>query len=677
MKKLLINKWLKNHIILLSVFFLVEIIFNLLEGFSILSWSILRILLFNNILALLLSFFISFAKDKIAMIINLVLTFLLSFYAFAQLGFFNYLGVYISLNTSSQLGAVVDYIGEYFRSFKLTYYLVFIPFVLLLVYYLILKQSKTKDDFKEHKLYTRFAILVCTLLISSLLYYGSLTIDFMKNKLQLVSNLMLFKNPTPPSMAVKQLGVFAFGATDVKIYFLPYKETDGLVNYEKKEQEKTDYSREIDDTAFNKVIENEKSNTYKNLNNYFINQSITPKNEYTGLFEGKNLIVIMLESVNDIIINKDLYPNFYRLYNEGWHWENNYSPRNSCSTGNNELSGMISLYSIYNSCTANTYKNNTYFTSIFNLFNNKNYYTSSMHNYTEAYYRREKIHTNLGSQKYYGVQDLGISYQNEYRNWSSDADFMSKYLEIIAEYDETVPFMSWLTTVSSHQPYSVSSILGDKHLSLFKDTDYPSDLKRYMSKLKELDNGLGILIEGLEAQGILDDTVIVMYGDHHPYGLSKKTINKVLDYDLEDYEVERVPFVIYNSTQEAKSFSEYTSYINVLPTLANLFNLDYDPRLYMGNDLLSETYESKVVFADGSWKNEKAYYNAATGSVTNFDEKNPYTSEEILRITTEVQDQIDISNKAIKNNYFSYLEKNLKKYEVVEQPEVKPEENTN
>ena len=384
----------------------------------------------------------------------------------------------------------------------------------------------------------------------------------------------------------------------------------------------------------------------------------------------------MLESVNDIIINEELYPNFYRLYSEGWHWENNYSPRNSCSTGNNELSGMISLYSIYNSCTANTYKNNTYFTSIFNLFNNKNYYTSSMHNYTEAYYRREQIHTNLGSQKYYGVQDLKIKYQNEYRNWSSDADFMSKYLEIIADYEEGTQFMTWLTTVSSHQPYSVSSILGDKHLDLFKDTKYPNDLKRYMSKLKELDNGLGILLDGLEAQGILDDTVIVMYGDHHPYGLTKKAINNVLTYDLEDYEVERVPFVIYNSTQQPKTFKEYTSYINILPTIANLFNLDYDPRYYMGNDLLSETYESKVVFADGSWKNERAYYNAATGEVTNFDEQNPYTSEEIMKITTKVQNQIDISNKAIKNNYFSYLEKNLKKYKVVEEPEVTPEQTT-
>ena len=240
------------------------------------------------------------------------------------------------------------------------------------------------------------------------------------------------------------------------------------------------------------------------------------------------------------------------------------------------------------------YKNNTYFTSIFNLFNNKNYYTSSMHNYTEAYYRREKIHTNLGSQKYYGVQDLGISYQNEYRNWSSDADFMSKYLEIIAEYDEEVPFMSWLTTVSSHQPYSVSSILGDKHLSLFKDTDYPTDLKRYMSKLKTLDNSLGILIDGLEARGILDDTVIVMFGDHYPYGISLEHLNEVLDRNLDDYENEKLEQQTAYSELLTKLMNNLTAFYILLASPVSsplslqhmLYTLVFKKYSYCDNDII-------------------------------------------------------------------------------------------
>ena len=124
-----------------------------------------------------------------------------------------------------------------------------------------------------------------------------------------------------------------------------------------------------------------------------------------------------------------------------------------------------------------------------------------------------------------------------------------------------------------------------------------------MSKLKTFDNGLGILLDKLKASGKLDDTVIVMYGDHYPYGLKNKDISSVLTYDLDDYEVERVPMVIYNSTIKSEVVEKYSSYINLTPTLANLFNLDYDPRYYMGTDVFSDDYLIMVAFADGSWKN--------------------------------------------------------------------------
>ena len=131
-----------------------------------------------------------------------------------------------------------------------------------------------------------------------------------------------------------------------------------------------EYKNIVDDTKWLELIDEEDDLVLNNLNNYFINNTYTGENSYTGLFEDKNLIVIMMESVNDIFINEDLYPNFYKLLSEGYYFKNHYSPRNSCATGNNELSGMIGLYSIYNKCTANVYSDNLYPYSIFNLFNN-------------------------------------------------------------------------------------------------------------------------------------------------------------------------------------------------------------------------------------------------------------------------------------------------------------------
>ena len=97
------------------------------------------------------------------------------------------------------------------------------------------------------------------------------------------------------------------------------------------------------------------------------------------MFQDKNVVVVLMESVNESIINKEMFPNFYKLYSEGWHWNNSYSPRNSCATGNNEFSAMTGLYSLYNACTSNVYLNNTYFEAIFNLI------------YDYVFYKKERI----------------------------------------------------------------------------------------------------------------------------------------------------------------------------------------------------------------------------------------------------------------------------------------------
>lgn len=493
---------------------------------------------------------------------------------------------------------------------------------------------------------------------------ATIKLSFFESKYQSVSNEELFLTASNPTIVVDQYGVLGFFILDVKSIVYPVTIAEEYESDENNEQIINENSRLFDDRAWELLLEEETNKEYSSIDKYLLNRPISDKNEYTGLFEDKNLIVLMLESVNDIFINPELYPNFYKMLSNGWYFENNYSPRNSCATMNNEFSGMTSLYSIYNTCTASTYKDNKYSESIFNIFNDIGYTTFSAHNYTQAYYPRKAIHTSMGSKEYYGVEKLGIPYSNEYINWSNDDEFLDKVLDIIDDkLSSSEHFMTWLTTVSSHQPYSVNSIQGDKYYNLTKGTKYPTDVRRYMSKLKILDNALGVLLEGLEEKGILDDTVIVLYGDHYPYGISNKNLNKVLPYDTaEDMNAERVPLVIYNSELEGQVFSQYTTYINILPTIANLFGLDYDPRLYIGTDLFDENYQSLAVFADGSWKNEHAYYDAAKMKVKYYSSFT-YSEEEIKKINDDIADYVSVSNKIITSGYFERLEKKLPKYE--------------
>lgn len=663
-KSIFKDNFINNLIFLTFIVFLVEILFRAISNFDLIDYATLRIFLSSFIISMFVAFFSSLTKRKwLKNTINLVYIFIYSIYTWLQLGFINYLGVYISFNTSSQLGAVTDYVKDFLLSFKPIYFVIFLPFLTAIIFYLILGKNK---EYYKLEINRKVLLLLPILLVSCICYYLTLSLSFMQNEFQIKNNLKLFRNPDVPTIAVNQFGTTVFGMLDLKTFIFPVEDESNIVTKSTQNQNNK-VTREVS-KALDELAEGETNNTYKNLNSYFASQKVTDTNEYTGMFEGKNVVVILMESVNEAIINEEYFPNFYNLYSNGWHWENTYSPRNSCATGNNEFSAMTSLYSIYNTCTANVYKKNSYNQAIFNLFNEKGYDTTSMHNYSEWYYYRSTIHKNMGSGKYYGASDLDIDTPGYYGEWTSDEEFFTKAFDIILNKEDEKPFMTWLTTVSSHQPYSVSSTYGDLYKEDFKELGYSTAVSRYLSKLKVLDNAIGIMINKLKESGKLDDTVIVLLADHYPYGLNQSAISEMIDHDLDDYEIEKTPFVIYNSEMTSKTFKEYNSYINLVPTLANLMNLEYDPRLYMGTDLLSNDYESRVVFADGSWKNELAYYNASTSKIIYYKEKT-YTSEEIQDINNEINMKITMSTKAIKNNYFNYLKEQMDEYTKLQEKE--------
>ena len=318
---------------------------------------------------------------------------------------------------------------------------------------------------------------------------------------------------------------------------------------------------------------------------------------------------------------------------------------------------MTSIYALNSACTANVYPNNEYFTSIFNRFKNSGYTVTSYHNLDSTYYSRDIFHYSMGSMAYYDGNALGMSFDsNDYLEWPSDVELMEKSSAIFAQ---NTPFMAWITTVTPHQPYDGDSTYGNKYLSLFDDTAYPITLKRYMSKLKVTDDALGVLLDTLEEKDLLSDTVIVLYGDHYPYGLVDSDVDMAVDYDVYDfYEIERTPFVIYNSELEPETFSGKTSYMNILPTLANLFDLDYDPRFYFGEDLFSENFSGRVVFADSSWEDNIARYDARSGLVTYLGEER-YSMKELQAINQDINQKKQMSKLVITSDYFADLEEKI------------------
>lgn len=661
-----INKFWTVHILEIIYIFLVEITTKALLGNLSFDYSLLRIFLSSCIFSLIITLITTNLPTKWRRVLLVIFNFFIVFYAWLQLGFMNFLGAFMSLGNAEQGTKITDYIVEFVCAYKPVLHLVYLPFILVILY-LVFERYITRSGFNEKFEFKSLIKDIALLVYMALLcfgYYVTLEVSFMQNRLQTVSNKSLFKYPSNPSIAITNFGTSVYLILDVKgtifggdsgveIKTSPNKPIEDI---------EEDKKRKIDDTAWQKLIEEEDNETLNKLNNYFINRNIAEYNEYTGLFEGKNLIMIMLESISEAVFHeeyKEYFPTLYKLYNEGITGVNNYSPRNNCATGESEMTSQNSLYSIGTTCTVNTYKKNTYPEALMYMLKKNGYYTSAYHDYTDQYYSRKVFEEKYGSSKFYGVKELGMSYDPAYREWPSDVVFMESAVPKFIDQDK---FASYMITVTAHTPYIYSSKMGNKHLEMFEDTEFPTTVKRYLSKVKEDDLAMESLLTQLEESGKLDDTVIVIFGDHYPYGLSDKDYQVIAPWDTSIHqEVDRTPFIIYNSEATPRKIEKYTTPLDYTPTILNMLGIEYDPRLYMGHDIFSK-YSDFAVFPDNSWQSSIGFYNATKG-VFYPSEGSSYNDEDIIEVNNEVEAMRSMSGLAIKKNYFKYLFDYFDEYE--------------
>ena len=662
--------------------FLVEIGFKVIFGSTILDWSTLRILVSSTMIGGLLFFVTSPMKPILKKIILITFNFLVVIYSWLQLCFMDFLGAFISMGSAEQGTKITDYIGDFIVSVSPKNYFLFIIFILFVLYIIFEKKIIKSEGNKELSLkaLTTYYWVLLYVLVTSLLFMLTLDLNFMQNKYQTISNKELFKNTTNPSLAIKNFGTTVYFMLDLKsTLFGTNNESEytPIILSEEPKKIETDNSRHIDDTIWDLVIKEEKDASFTKLNQYFKNREITDKNEYTGIFKGKNLIVVMMESVGSAVFERkysEYFPTLHKLYSDGITAVNHYSPRNNCATGESELTTATSLYSIETTCTVNTYKNNVYPEALLSMFKTNGYYTSAYHDYTDQYYNRSYYEKNFGAIDFFNVKGLNMSYNSAYVEWPSDVVFVEKALPKFIDKEH---FASFMVTVTSHSPYMYSSEQGNKYMSLFDDLNVDTTTKRYLSKVKVVDLAIEKMIQELAEAGKLEDTVIVLYGDHYPYALSNKEYNSLTEIDITvNQEMDRTPLIIYNSNVDSKAITKYATQLDITPTLLNMFGIDYDPRFYLGHDLLSE-YNDYAVFPDNSWYSQIGFYNASKGV---FLPKDPTTEagfydEEIIKMNEQVNELRNMSALAIKKNYFKNLFAKLEaKQEELKENQVESEE---
>ncbi len=411
------------------------------------------------------------------------------------------------------------------------------------------------------------------------------------------------------------------------------------------------------------------------LDKYFSSQEPTQKNEYTGMFAGKNLILITAESFSTAVIDEERTPTLYMLANNGFVFTDYYQPNWSQSTTGGEFAAMTGIIPTWiggdTSFAVSATKAMPF--ALGWQFSALGYTTTAYHNNTYTYYGRSSTHPNLGYD-YYGIGN-GLVLENPKLWPCSDLEMMQATIdEQIQCYQSSgLPFHLYYMTVSGHCEYGFNSNdMSEKNQDVVADLEYSSTVRAYLACQQELEYAMEYLMDALEAAGIADDTVIVLTADHYPYAMSEGYVdyyNELTGNNDNDKLTSRYQNTLIlwcGSTEEPVVVDAPCSAIDIVPTLSNLFGLEYDSRLLSGRDILAPDVEAGevatnmqvVVFADcgygNSWITAAGTYESYTKVFTP-NEGVEVPEDYVTNMTKLVQDKYTYAKYLISRDYFRHL----------------------
>ncbi len=527
-----------------------------------------------------------------------------------------------------------------------------------------------------------------------------------------VTPAMLYQMDTNMNDQVEQLGLLTMLRLDVKHMIIPVKNTmgsdfsgidiltppggssssasSGSSSQTADPTPVTDTSPNVMDVDLAALAENGANDDIKWLAGYFNSVAPTKKNEYTGMFEGYNVIEVVIEGFSGYAIDPELTPTLYKLTHEGFVFNNYYTALHYTSTSNGECQTLLGLYpkngnpitmkrtgEVTFQKDGQTVGYNAYLTLPQQL-KRAGYSVLGYHANSEMY-GRALSHSNLGYDWHqFQVGDLKSSSRGTLSEFEGlEVSDSGKLLwpqrdthMIEASVDDYInsdqPFHVYYLTISGHMPYSNNRVVAP-YRETVRALPYSETTQNYVATVMEVDRALELLIQKLEAAGKLEKTLIVATGDHIPYfnvdtleelagqkfGSSEDTQN--LNEKNLNFDVYKNSLILWSaSMEEPVVVDKPCCQVDILPTVSNLLGLEYDSRMLAGSDILSDS-EGLVVFTSRCWRTDRGFYNRFTGE---------FTPAEGVSMTAEEQDsyvsamkklvgyKLDSTAMIVENNFY-------------------------
>lgn len=438
-------------------------------------------------------------------------------------------------------------------------------------------------------------------------------------------------------------------------------------------------------------------------------------NEYTNIFKGKNLLVIHAESMQNLNLGltfngQEVTPNLNKLAKKSLYFSNFYSQVSQGTSSDTEFTFNTSLMPANVGIVFESYFNREYVATPLSL-KNDGYYTFSMHANNGSFWNRNIMHETLGYKRFYSKVDYKID--ETIGLGLSDKSFLKQSLEKIKKiYKENQPFMGTIITLTNHTPFSDTDMYGEFDVNMKEtvinsetgkeeEVIYPymegTKLGNYFKSVHYADEQLGYFIDELEKEGILDNTVLVIYGDHDAR-LPKSDYRRLYNYDKEEdsyyscdedsinehpdckvinsntYELLRkVPFIIYSKETEKKYHKEITDVMGMydcMPTLGNMFG--FYNKYALGHDIFDIKDDNIVVFPNGNWVTNDMYYNNQNETFITLSDKS-LPKDYITKNNEYSEKLLDVSDKTIVFDLIKKTRKQQETKDYIEETTIKDE----
>jgi phosphoglycerol transferase MdoB-like AlkP superfamily enzyme len=392
--------------------------------------------------------------------------------------------------------------------------------------------------------------------------------------------------------------------------------------------------------------------TLASLDRYFGAADPTYQNDYTGAFKGKNIIWIVAESFSSWALDETHTPTLYNLAHSGFVFTNYYAPLWGVSTSDGEYTQLTGLLPKANVWSMAQSADNSLPFSFGNQLSEQGYRSLAFHDGTYTYYDRNRSLPNLGYD--FSAVGHGLDLPSADLWPASDVDMIDASAD---RYLGQGPFNIYYLTISGHMYYTFGGdAMAAKHEADVADLPYSEGPRAYIAAQMEFDQAVKDLIDRLKAAGELDNTVLVISGDHYPYGLTTSDIDELAGHAVDQsFGLYHSSLIIWSGDMTTPVVVDKPCYsVDILPTLSNLFGLPYDSRLLMGHDILSDA-APLVIFANHSWLTDKGRFDASTDAFTpepgaDFGSETP--ADYARRMMSEVNQRFAASAAVLDKDYY-------------------------